>query len=502
MPYPMKKITFLMFVHVLTCILSQAGRAAINLDGDFGDWQNIPEAPAREHENPADSPMIVEVKTACDPEFIYLYLRFNALWNLQGMGNASLAIGFDADSNQATGEFFAGFEGTDLALVFSPPNPGDPGAPGAGVEAHILPKPPLIDITPYTVELAFAPTYASEQVELRLRRHQPLLTYPPLFCGDHFRAVISLYVDGRMVEQAPALDHPLKPASFPMPPAPARTLASTEKPDNTWRVVSWNTEYASLLKKPESFARILRLLDPDIVLLQEITQEVTRANLENWFQMHAPKKENESWQVAFRTIRGRLSPAIATRFPLALETLEGFPFEDPHPGFLAAEIDIEGKTVLLGSIHLPCCGYLGSKRDINREREAGLIAEWLQTRLNKQPPAAIVMGGDLNLVGGFQPLDILCSDNDIDGTDLVAAHPMHLNGRWDCTWTDPGQPFTPGRLDYVVHSDSTLQCVHSFVFDSADLNPEELARFQLRSSDSRESSDHFPLVLDYRWLGE
>ena len=74
-----------------------------------------------------------------------------------------------------------------------------------------------------------------------------------------------------------------------------------------------------------------------------------------------------------------------------------------------------------------------------------------------------------------------------------------LRDRSLVTWraTREGDPFSPGRLDYVLYRESVLQVERAFVFDAADLSPEALQLLGVRASDTLES-DHLPLVVDFR----
>jgi len=110
-----------------------------------------------------------------------------------------------------------------------------------------------------------------------------------------------------------------------------------------------------------------------------------------------------------------------------------------------------------------------------------------------------VIGGDMNLVGGRAPLDVIASGTDVDGSDLAIAAPLQLDGRSTVTWSDAGTPFVPGRLDYLLYADGRLELVGTFVLDTAKLAPKWLKAHDLRESDTMEVSDHFPVVLDLAW---
>lgn len=475
----------------------------IRLDGVFTDWDGLASLQIRSDDTAVQDPaqpVLQQLWSTCDADFLYLRLQFDTERNLQGLNQLKLELAFDADGNPQTGRAWGRLPGADLILTFSPPHPHAPDdAPGAGVAAQLLPDSPLVQFDVYLLDTAFAPTYAAREIEMRVRRHQPLLSHPALFCGDETRAAIRVFENGRLLDETTPVTLALAPARFPLPKQEPRAGLPV-KPESTWRVVSWNSRYAGFIKNPAPFARVLRCLDPDVILFQELTQQVAAEELAAWLNSHLDDSNELPWRAGLHRVPNRQAPAVASRFPMDFD-LRTPPLAElkPTPGFSAARVEIQGRSVLFGSIHLPCCGFLDSPRDRTRVAEAEQIAAWLQTLLASAPPAGIVLGGDLNLVGGIRPLQILTSSNDLDGTDLEVSHPLHLDQAWDSTWADPAQPYTPGRLDYVMHSDATLDCVQSFIFDPAVLDPQTLASTGLQPGDVVVASDHFPLVLDFRF---
>jgi hypothetical protein len=103
----------------------------------------------------------------------------------------------------------------------------------------------------------------------------------------------------------------------------------------------------------------------------------------------------------------------------------------------------------------------------------------------------------MNLVGSRPPLDLLRHGLDVDGSDMTVASPLVLGDSTMQTWRDPSSGYGPGRLDYVVYSDSNAQIVSSFVLDTSRLSDEALAKLGLDRGDC-EGSDHLPVVVDVR----
>ncbi len=150
-------------------------------------------------------------------------------------------------------------------------------------------------------------------------------------------------------------------------------------------------------------------------------------------------------------------------------------------------------------MHLTCCGRPGDTRDQKRQIEVESIRAALQATLPPDPTLGVIVVGDFNLVGERYPLDLMADGLDRDGSMAEIAPMMQLDGRTNATWADPGQPFAPGRLDYLVYSDSSLDLQGSFVLDCRDLGSAALARYGLSADTTAEASDHLPLVADFAW---
>jgi len=173
------------------------------------------------------------------------------------------------------------------------------------------------------------------------------------------------------------------------------------------------------------------------------------------------------------------------------------------------------------SAHPPCCD-----KEEARQRELDGIAAWMRELVTPGgalepaggPPlefdlpegTPIVIAGDMNLVGGARQVRTL-TDGDIadektfgpsrpvdwDGTPLADARPRVAGDGGVFTWRDSRSSFSPGRLDYVVYSDSVLELRRAFVLETSELTAEELARYGLRPDDTLEASDHLPVVADF-----
>ena len=116
----------------------------------------------------------------------------------------------------------------------------------------------------------------------------------------------------------------------------------------------------------------------------------------------------------------------------------------------------------------------------------------------------------MNLVGYRRQLDTLLEGRITDEETFGASHradwdesplrdvmPYHTTGREAYTWRDDSSSFAPGRLDYIVYSDSVLDLGNHFILWTPDLTPDELRAAGLEAMDTLVASDHLPLVADF-----
>lgn len=417
----------------------------------------------------------------------------------------SVALLVDVDGDPETGAGLDQVEGdtdvgAEIAIVFSPRG-ARPSAGGQGVAAlRLLDRGGTRPLPHAALDLVFAPTHASDRFEVRFARRvdgHPQLA-AELAEGEIEVTAIAVGRTNELIWRRSlgrAAVPPLASSELrgrPMVPA---------RPDHAVRVVSWNVLFASPARAPEPFARILRALEPDVILVQE-WEKADGPALERWFHRHVGGRwhalDSAGWGVAVlaRWPLTRLGPsAIARPGAIPTDALR----EEEALRLAAAIVESPHGPIAVASVHLSCCGGAGSKEEDARRAEARLVRETLLRALAENDGRAValrVVGGDLNLVGTRAPLDILRSGLAADGSDLVAAPAGVPGDRAVYTWRGRrGSRFSPGRLDFLLHGGGEL--VHGFAFDSVRLDEEERARLRVRSADSA-ASDHLALVLDLR----
>lgn len=495
---------------------------AIVIDGSFDDWSGVPVALVDPIGDATGALDIGELRVTHDREAIFLRIDLAVDVNLQGLGE-TLFIALDADCDAGTGRTFATLHGVDVIVEFSPPGTGGGENAGAGLRIPSGTASRASDIleSAYALGVVFAPTHASRRFEVRIDRDRRAGNSPAMGTGSAMRLLVAAGTPG----EAGGGDFSDTTASVTerLPDAPARAdrgFASDPllRPDGvSIRVLAWNVADDGLLARPGPFTRILSAIAPDVMLLDEISAAVTREGLVALLEA----VEGGPWNVVLGQAGGRQRTAVISRFALeAAEALAHVAWPDSVEAVvrlttnrqmiidmstasrdgiptMGAVASIEGSRILFVPVDLQCCGRTGNPEDRSRIIQADAINRAALRAASDGRVDGVVIGGDFNLVGSYAPVDRMARALDPDGSDLASAFPLRLDGRTATTWRAPG-PFTPGRLDYVLFSRSSLEAVRSFVFDAADLTGRWRRESGLRADDSDIASDHLPVVVDLR----
>ena len=299
------------------------------------------------------------------------------------------------------------------------------------------------------------------------------------------------------------------------------------------RVMSWNVKINSIFPpdgvRQESFARIVRAIDPDVVAIQEVLRWELVDELTQLMNDHVPLADGESWHVH------RFSDnAIVSRYPMLWQDGERttpYPIPDAglpdfHLGFASALVDLPdsfgGADLLLIAMHKKSGASIENVRA--RQSHADKVVRYLRNLRDSNENnivagnTPIVLLGDMNAVpnASLQPLETLLSGDiadeetygpdfkiDWDGTDIADANPSHnLRGREYYTWRNDNMPFPPSALDRILFTDSVMVVQQGFVLNSMTMSPDELASLDLKKTDALMDGDpnyydHLPLVVDF-----
>jgi endonuclease/exonuclease/phosphatase family metal-dependent hydrolase len=487
----------------------------IVLDAQFDDWSNTTAALV----DPVDAPRAFvdfgEARINHDDRFVHLLVDFGRTVNAQGLDGTAMIL-LDADGDPKTGTMQHGLAGVDVVIDLSPPQVKNPGAPGYGIglrSTTYTPPPPTVEsakvatLSPYDIGFAFAPTHAGRRIEFRVERGAALPATPPLFIAERFSAKL-VFVDlaGAVADETDIITHQLdefakadRSGATAQGDDPVRRGSSAQL-----RVMNWNVQVGAIFTKPEPFGRTLAALKPDVILFQELDDENSAQQVQSFLQSNLTPGEGKKWNVVFGAGGGDLRCAVASTFNLhecpALAMIAMPDRPDRSLRATGAVIEIEGKKLLAVSVHLKCCGRSGGPEDQQRLLEVQLIQQAIRAAMSSDGFDGLIVAGDMNLVGARDPLESLAAGLDLDRSALHVAEPYQIDGLSNATWSDPLQPFVPGRLDYMLFTNSSLSTDNSFVFDSRDLAAKWLEHHHVQPADTTAASDHFPVVVDLHWM--
>jgi endonuclease/exonuclease/phosphatase family metal-dependent hydrolase len=273
----------------------------------------------------------------------------------------------------------------------------------------------------------------------------------------------------------------------------------------------------------DSFRRILRAVEPDVLCLQEINDRRSPRDLAAAIGGAIGSPDDEVWHVIHAS-----DDVIASRFALMekgyeLETGSVLPGLDQAAGLVDLPDEEAGDT----DLYVICSHFKsgGGADDISmRQRQADVIMAQVRDfetpggHLDLPAGTPFVILGDFNAYDTDPALHIqTLAEGDIynesrygvdlepdwDGTALKDARPSHnALGTTYYTWRNDAEPFNPGALDRVFFSDSVLELQNAFVLDTTSLADEVLTANGLRREDvvldpASGTFDHLPVVVDF-----
>lgn len=298
------------------------------------------------------------------------------------------------------------------------------------------------------------------------------------------------------------------------------------------RMMTYNVLWDSIFPDKNAtaaakFSRVINALDPDVLNLQEIGDPFTAGwtpktgnDVRNLLNTIAPLDGGTSWYVH----QGG-DNVIASKYPLTHTRTNTVPTGDRTQAIALIDLpdDLYASDFYLMNNHYKCCGNPGGTEDAQRQRQSDSIVNWLRDArtpggsISLPPGTPFAVVGDLNMVGGLQPLHTLLDGNiqnnatygsdsppDWDGTSITDARPSHNAGNSDFyTWREDRSGFPAGQLDYIIYSDSALDVGNKFVLNTVNMTPAQrtatgLQTFDTAIGNSSTYFDHLPVVVDFR----
>ena len=253
----------------------------------------------------------------------------------------------------------------------------------------------------------------------------------------------------------------------------------------------------------DRFARIINAINPQIIGFNETGQtseqdvyDVLAASLGGVWYILKHNPEN----------------ITASRFPIVGTW-------DVHDKIKATLIDLDAELhnfpyMLFVVGHLSCCGNDNSRQEqADRFIEFVLDAKTPGGEITVPENTPIVFLGDMNLVGYSQQYytiiegDIQDTDSygeggfpDWDNSELEDVICRQTDKRMAYTWRHDNSEYPPGRLDFIFYTNSVISTAKSFTLQTEIMSEERLENYNLLWNDTKEASDHFPVVADFNFL--
>ncbi len=461
----------------------------ITIDGLFHDWNNVPVS-YTDIQGDGGQVDFANIKITYDNEFLFIYFNFyDGEFLLQKWNDIHLLI--DMDNDSTTGHPIYGI-GAELDWAF-----GD----RSGVYYIML---DMIAIDQQNLTLRMAPTITADEFEICISRSSYIVTM------DNTQTL----EQGQVILAAGSANSDKLPSEYggvffaigTDTIAPAVPISFNKGEDTDLRLVSHNVWNSSITDPANEnyFKRIYQALNPDIVALQEIYSNSNQLQslFNDWFP-------DEQWYLS-NQFRDNI---IVSKYPIIAQDVVTMS-ERTMVALLNTTADL-GTNLLIFNSHLACC-----ENDESRQNDVDeFVSVWRGWRENNDGPFTLAANtpfvhvGDFNLVGDRQQLttlttgDILDEDQfgsdfalDWDGTAITDLFSRHSHKRMGYTWRSDNSSYSPGKLDYILYTDSILDTANHFVLHTLTMDSTALAEYGLDALDSYHSSDHAPRVLDFRPL--
>ena len=465
------------FITLLLCITYLSAGHPIVIDGLWDDWQEVPVA-ITDPEGDYNYDDWAELKITNDDEFVFFKISLHSEETLlQNWNNFFLYI--DADRDSLTGHPFRGL-GAELAWHFGYRT------------GQYFDQNGITDLWQNDISLRQAPTVTSTEFEIAIARGCVALTDP-----DSIAVIFSSYYDtgDYMPDNWGGVAYQMD--TTVVGPAEPILLEKTGT-----RLVSYNTLYTGILEPDRQpyFERIFQALDPDIIALQEHSEWNEIGDIiSSWFP------ENTWYQgYTFRDL------VVLSKYPI-INQANLISSERTMCALLETDDPVNPYLLILNS-HFSCC----DNDDDRQEQVDELVQVLREWRLNDNGPFDLPEGtpmfhvGDFNFVGYREQIETVTAGNiqdegnygsdfplDWDGTAITDLFSRQTHKRMAYTWRSDGSSFNPGKLDYVLYTDSNLSILNHFVLNTLAMPDSILNEWELEAEDTNEASDHLPRIVDF-----
>ena len=467
------------YIHFIVSILYSA---TIQIDGQFSDW-NADSSIIHFEDNISDTDGadLLSLSITNDQDFLFLKIKLDREIDLlDAFENPSeIIIQIDADNNSETGYFVQGI-GSEFGIRC--------------LEKYVYDNTYLGNNTEPLTFLQFRalPSITSDEFEIAIGR------YPngESIFNDTISIVIKEnYLNDYIPNQGEILTFTFDDTYHD----PINLIEINKENPELLRVMAYNTLGNGLKDNDRipRFIRIINAINPQIIGFNE-TSNTSEDDVYNLLETAL----GDGWYVSKHDPEN----ITASRFPI-IGTW------DVHNKIQASLIDLdnEGPYVLFIVGHLSCCGSDSSRQEqADRFIDFVLDAKTQGGQITIPENTPIIFLGDMNLVGNSQQYytiingDIQNSDiygtggfPDWDNTAFEDVICRQTDKRMAYTWRHDNSEYPPGRLDFIFFSNSVMSTVKSFTLQTEIMSNVRLDNYGLLWDDTRNASDHFPVVADF-----
>ena len=473
----MKKIVVYIF-SFMTILYS----SIIQIDGHFSDWSADPSIFSFDDSiSDTDGADLLNLSITNDENFLFIKIKLDREIDLLDdfENPTDIIIQIDADNNPSTGYSVGGI-GSEYGVRCLEKFVYDNTYPGENIE-------PLSFI-----QFRALPSITSDEFEIAIGR------YP---AGESiFSDTISIVIkENHSNDLIPNEGEILTFTFDDTYHEPIELIEINKENPELLRVMAYNTLNNGLNdnNRIDNFVRIISAIDPQIIgfnetggTSQQDVYDILDASIGGvWYILkHYPEN------------------ITASRFPIVGSW-------DVNNRIQASLIDLddEGPYVLFIVGHLTCCGGDNSRQDqVDRFIEFVLDSKTPGGEITIPENTPIIFLGDMNLVGNSQQYytiiegDIQDIDSygeggfpDWDNSKLEDVICRQTDKRMAYTWRNENSVYPPGRLDFIFYTNSVMSTAKSFTLQTEIMSEERLENYGLLWDDTREASDHFPIVADF-----
>ncbi len=361
------------------------------MDGRFTDWAtSVAPLLTGSATNTGSAVRLDTLWATDDAAWLYLSFAVHDTITAQGLPG-TLHVLIDTDDDANTGGTVMGTAGIDAVIDLSRTKPGPPGTRGAGASLRVP------DGTASTqglgahrnahdVGLLLLPTWSSTRFEMRLARAGAADGFARL--GERVRLQFVFEDQGTVFSRTDAAQYTMQtkrgadPFTRATQEIPARATGSV-------RIAQWNVA-GDRFRTPARHAKLLGAVQPDVVMLDEVYENVSDSSLAaffaepalarlgqwRWVRSGSGGRQKTVVATHDRAIRAAASMAVVDFAPGSLDSLRAI-----VPAAFRASLDVEerdqipatgawvdmgGIDVLFVPVDLRSAGYHGSPHDAVR----------------------------------------------------------------------------------------------------------------------------------------